>query len=89
MKVEHLSNGHAAPVNGTASPTEENNNASKEVATNGLHQAAKGKTGDDQDEEESTKKEEQEVVFIQDLGFTVKIVSPGIEPFDIQVRSGR
>lgn len=31
------------------------------------------------------KKEEQEVVFIQDLGFTVKIISPGAEPFDIQV----
>lgn len=30
---------------------------------------------------------EQEVVFIQDLGFTVKIVSPGSEPFDIQVSS--
>lgn len=36
---------------------------------------------------EDDKKEEQEVVFIQDLGFTVKIVSPGTEPFDIQVRS--
>ncbi|XP_071445866.1 clustered mitochondria protein homolog isoform X2 [Hetaerina americana] len=32
-------------------------------------------------------KEEQEVVFIQDMGFTVKIVSPGTEPFDIQVSS--
>lgn len=32
------------------------------------------------------KKEEQEVVFIQDMGFTVKIISPGAEPFDIQVR---
>ncbi|KAL1132056.1 hypothetical protein AAG570_010014, partial [Ranatra chinensis] len=33
------------------------------------------------------KKEEAEVVFIQDMGFTVKIVSPGSEPFDIQVSS--
>lgn len=32
------------------------------------------------------KKEEPEVVFIQDMGFTVKIVSPGTEAFDIQVR---
>jgi len=31
-------------------------------------------------------KDEQEVVFIQDMGFTVKIVSPGTESFDIQVR---
>lgn len=30
---------------------------------------------------------EQEIVFIQDMGFTVKIVSPGAEPFDIQVSS--
>ncbi|KAL0272408.1 UNVERIFIED_CONTAM: hypothetical protein PYX00_005387 [Menopon gallinae] len=36
---------------------------------------------------EKEKKEEQEVVFIQDLGFTVKIVSPGTESFDIQVSS--
>lgn len=32
------------------------------------------------------KKEEPEVVFIQDMGFTVKIVSPGTEAFDIQVK---
>jgi protein TIF31 len=30
---------------------------------------------------------EQEVVFIQDMGFNVKIVSPGAETFDIQVSS--
>ncbi|XP_066588334.1 clustered mitochondria protein homolog [Prorops nasuta] len=38
----------------------------------------------DKDKESSN---EQEVVFIQDMGFTVKIVSPGAEPFDIQVSS--
>lgn len=31
-------------------------------------------------------KAKDEVVFIQDVGFSVKIVSPGAEPFDIQVR---
>lgn len=31
-------------------------------------------------------KNKDEVVFIQDIGFSVKIVSPGTEPFDIQVR---
>lgn len=36
---------------------------------------------------EKEKKDDQEVVFIQDLGFTVKIVSPGTESFDIQVSS--
>lgn len=30
---------------------------------------------------------DNEVVFIQDMGFTVKIVSPGAESFDIQVSS--
>lgn len=32
-------------------------------------------------------KTDQEVVFIQDLGFTVKVAAPGVEPFDIQVSS--
>lgn len=39
--------------------------------------------GEDDDE----KKRDAEVVFIQDMGFTVKIVSPGAEPLDIQVSS--
>lgn len=34
---------------------------------------------------EKEKKDDQEVVFIQDMGFTVKIISPGTEPFDMQV----
>lgn len=39
------------------------------------------------DKEKDASSNEQEVVFIQDMGFTVKIVSPGSEPFDIQVSS--
>lgn len=31
------------------------------------------------------KKDEQDVVFIQDVGFTIKIQSPGTEVFDVQV----
>lgn len=31
------------------------------------------------------KKEEPEVVIIQDMGFNVKILSPGTDSFDIQV----
>lgn len=31
--------------------------------------------------------EEPEVVIIQDMGFSVKIVCPGVEPFDLQVSS--
>lgn len=38
-------------------------------------------------EDGDEKKRDAEVVFIQDMGFTVKIVSPGAEPLDIQVRS--
>lgn len=36
---------------------------------------------------EKEKKDDADVVFIQDSGFTVKIVNPGLEPFDIQVSS--
>ncbi|OWR43803.1 putative eukaryotic translation initiation factor 3 subunit [Danaus plexippus plexippus] len=38
-------------------------------------------------EDADEKKRDAEVVFIQDLGFTVKIVSPKAEPLDIQVSS--
>ncbi|VVC89605.1 unnamed protein product [Leptidea sinapis] len=38
-------------------------------------------------EDGDEKKGDAEVVFIQDMGFTVKIVSPGAEPLDIQVSS--
>lgn len=38
-------------------------------------------------EDGDEKKRDAEVVFIQDMGFTVKIVSPGAEPLDIQVSS--
>lgn len=51
-------------------------NGHNEIAVNGDVQAEEKKSSD-----------EQEVVFIQDMGFTVKIVSPGAEPFDIQVSS--
>lgn len=36
-------------------------------------------------EKSGEKKEDQDVFFIQDVGFTVKIQSPGVEMFDIQV----
>ncbi|RVE51305.1 hypothetical protein evm_004109 [Chilo suppressalis] len=38
-------------------------------------------------EDGDEKKRDPEVLFIQDMGFTVKIVSPGAEPLDIQVSS--
>lgn len=36
-------------------------------------------------ETEEEKKEDPDVVFVQDVGFTIKIMAPGVEPFDIQV----
>lgn len=44
---------------------------------------------DNDDEQERNNADENkskdEVVFIQDVGFSVKIISPGADPFDIQV----
>jgi len=37
--------------------------------------------------EAAAAEQQQDVVFIQDTGFTVKIVAPNLEPFDIQVSS--
>lgn len=34
----------------------------------------------------SEESNEQEVIVIQDTGFTVKIQAPGSEPFDLQVK---
>lgn len=41
---------------------------------------------EEKEKDESEDKNKDEVVFIQDIGFTIKIQSPGIEGFDIQVR---
>jgi len=46
----------------------------------------KEENGEDKDNCNNCKTD-QEVVFIQDLGFTVKVAAPGVEPFDIQVSS--
>lgn len=35
---------------------------------------------------EAEESNEQEVIVIQDTGFTVKIQAPGTEPFDLQVK---
>lgn len=52
-----------------------------EVIEKGEVEATKEKEKDADKE----KKEDQEVLFIQDLAFTVKISSPGTDSFDIQV----
>ena len=48
----------------------------------------KEKEETDKKEGEEAKKDDkdQDVVFVQDVGFTVKIIAPNLEPFDIQVK---
>jgi len=50
-------------------------------------QESDNKEGEEKKDDCGTCKNDQEVVFIQDLGFTVKVAAPGVEPFDIQVSS--
>lgn len=63
------------------------------VASEKTEDFEKGAIDDLKKEEKSTTEEEspagkdQDVVFIQDVGFTVKVVAPNVEPFDIQVSS--
>ncbi|CAH1098461.1 unnamed protein product [Psylliodes chrysocephalus] len=56
------------------------------VAKEELNKLVKDKEEKEKDESEENKNKD-EVVFIQDVGFSVKIVSPGAEAFDIQVSS--
>lgn len=55
-----------------------NGDSSKIVNGDKDRESTPSEDGDD-------KKRDPEVLFIQDMGFTVKIVSPGAEPLDIQV----
>ena len=43
---------------------------------------------DNQEKEgpDGKEKSDGDVVFIQDTGFTVKVIAPNLEPFDIQVK---
>uniref|UniRef100_A0A1B6E4P9 Clustered mitochondria protein homolog n=1 Tax=Clastoptera arizonana TaxID=38151 RepID=A0A1B6E4P9_9HEMI len=75
-----LTNGH--------SDSSEVVNGVSELNCNGMHEeeessVEKGEV--EASEKGNEKKEETEVVFMQDIGFTVKIVSPGSDAFDIQV----
>ncbi|XP_018325240.1 clustered mitochondria protein homolog isoform X1 [Agrilus planipennis] len=60
----------------------EDNETSKIDTTSQQKNEEKEKTEADNGEEKK-----EEVVFVQDFGFSVRIVSPGAEPFDIQVSS--
>ncbi|XP_014474024.1 PREDICTED: clustered mitochondria protein homolog isoform X1 [Dinoponera quadriceps] len=83
-----------AEESGSTSTAAENVVEKGEVEATKEGEKEKDNKNSDQNEKETTDTDkekdatnEQEVVFIQDMGFTVKIVSPGSEPFDIQVSS--
>lgn len=84
---KELSNGHcgsAELVNGNVDS--ENCNGEEDDEDEDVEAVEKGEV-EANEKTTSDKKDEPEVVFIQDMGFTVKIVSPGTEAFDIQVSS--
>jgi len=58
-----------------------------EIEETEKEQESDNKEGEEKKDDCGTCKNDQEVVFIQDLGFTVKVAAPGVEPFDIQVSS--
>ncbi|XP_038210075.1 clustered mitochondria protein homolog, partial [Zerene cesonia] len=78
-------------------PNDDKEIENNDINSNNCSEKANGDTNKivngDKDRESSPsedgddKKRDAEVVFIQDMGFTVKIVSPGAEPLDIQVSS--
>lgn len=83
---KELSNGHCGStelVNGNISSESCNGEDDEDEDEDG-EAVEKGEV-EANEKTENDKKDEPEVVFIQDMGFTVKIVSPGTESFDIQV----
>ena len=66
----------------------EDDNSEKKVILEGDGEKQVTETDEtSQTEKDNSKKEDQDVVFVQDVGFTVKITAPGVEPLDIQVIS--
>ena len=63
----------------------------KEELNTGKKTASQIEEDDNSEDKENTKdkesepRDEQDLVFVQDVGFTVKINAPGVEQFDIQV----
>ncbi|CAG5046078.1 unnamed protein product [Parnassius apollo] len=76
---ENVEGGNKTKI--TKSDCEKVNGESNEIVNGDKdRESSPSEDGDD-------KKRDAEVVFIQDMGFTVKIVSPGADPLDIQVSS--
>ena len=64
---------------------EEMNTGKKSVSQNDDGNNSAGEDKDNAKDKESEPRDEQDLVFVQDVGFTVKINAPGVEQFDIQV----
>ncbi|CAM1301374.1 CLUH (predicted), partial [Pycnogonum litorale] len=98
-----MSNGlnHATKVNGyieddidddddvKSSDTLDNENVGESTAVGRYGETSKDESDDSSvsNNNNNNSSKDQEVVFIQDMGFIIKICSPGIEPFEIQVSS--
>ena len=64
----------------------EKKSSSKSDESDSLNSSESSAEGQDTaKDKEDEKKDDQDVVFVQDVGFTIKITAPGVEPFDIQV----
>ncbi|XP_050531862.1 clustered mitochondria protein homolog [Daktulosphaira vitifoliae] len=81
----------AANNNGTFGKKAKRNSKSKKTCNDNAEDTKMNSSSqsDESSEEnaESEKKQDTEVIFIQDLGFNVKIICPGTETFEIQVSS--
>lgn len=64
----------------------EKKSSNKSDESDSLNSSESSSEGQDAPKEkEDEKRDDQDVVFVQDVGFTIKITAPGVEPFDIQV----
>lgn len=74
-------------VNNNESSKKQLNNSSKKDKTDKDKKIDNSSPSDESSEEntDNEKKQDTEIIFIQDLGFNVKIVCVGTETFEIQV----
>ena len=61
-------------------------NTGKKIASQtGNEGCCVGEDNENAKGKDDEQRDEQDLVFVQDVGFTVKINAPGVEQFDIQV----
>lgn len=80
-------NGDGENVESLKQHKEEMNTGKKSVSQNDDGNSSAGEDKENAKDKESEPRDEQDLVFVQDVGFTVKINAPGVEQFDIQVSS--